>query len=84
MGIGGISVVQILIILVLLVITTWPSWRILDKVGFSRWWTIVVFVPILNLVMFWVLAFVKWPAVDRETYKELQSHKIIVALLFWR
>jgi hypothetical protein len=42
-----------------------PVARILRRAGRSRWWTIIAFVPLLNLVGLWVFAFVRWPAVDK-------------------
>jgi len=27
----------------------------------SRWWTILVFIPLLNLIGLWVFAFTRWP-----------------------
>ena len=35
--------------------------RILNRAGFSRWWLLTQFVPILNLIMLWVFAFADWP-----------------------
>jgi hypothetical protein len=43
-----------------------PVASILARAGRSRWWTIVAFVPLLNLVGLWVFAFVRWPSVDRH------------------
>ena len=35
--------------------------RILNRAGYSRWWLLTMFVPILNLIMLWVFAFADWP-----------------------
>ena len=40
-----------------------PSWRIITKAGYSGAWTLIIFVPVLNLVFYWVFAFSEWPAV---------------------
>jgi len=32
----------------------------------NMWWTILAFIPLLNLIGLWVLAFARWPAVDGE------------------
>jgi uncharacterized membrane protein YhaH (DUF805 family) len=45
----------------------WSYARIAKKAGFSGWWCLIMFVPIVNIVMIWIFAFVKWPA---ETSKE--------------
>jgi len=36
--------------------------RIVSRAGYSRWWLITVFVPVLNLIMLWIFAFADWPA----------------------
>lgn len=35
--------------------------RIIQKAGYSGWWILVALVPVLNLVMFLVFAFSRWP-----------------------
>jgi hypothetical protein len=42
-----------------------PIAKILGRLGFSKWWTIVYFIPLLNIVGIWILAYVRWPAVNR-------------------
>lgn len=42
-----------------------PYVLIIRKAGWSGWWILVAFVPVVNLVMFLVFAFVEWP-VQRE------------------
>jgi hypothetical protein len=46
--------------LVLLWIVPW--WRIWARTGHSGFWGVLVIVPLVNIVLFWVLAFKKWPA----------------------
>jgi hypothetical protein len=43
-----------------------PAARILKKAGYSGWLSLILFVPLLNLIMYWVFAFVTWP-VERGT-----------------
>ena len=43
-----------------------PVASILRRAGRSGWWTILAFVPLLNLIFLWVFAFSRWPAVDSE------------------
>jgi uncharacterized membrane protein YhaH (DUF805 family) len=38
--------------------------RVLRRAGFSRWWALMVLVPVVNLIGLWLLAYVRWPAVD--------------------
>jgi len=64
MGLEGISIWQLLII-ISIVLSVWIYGRILNKAGYSRWWVIVVFVPLVNIIMMWVFAFAKWPKLKR-------------------
>ena len=54
-----------LIALVVLVLIIWAFiavfGRILNRAGYSRWWLVIVVVPLLNLIMLWVFAFANWP-----------------------
>lgn len=43
-----------------------PGAIILRRLGFSRWWVILAMLPYANIVGLWVLAFVRWPALDRS------------------
>ncbi len=36
-------------------------WRICSKAGHPGWYSLAVFVPLLNLTALYVLAFTKWP-----------------------
>ena len=40
-----------------------PLWRICARAGFSSWWALLGMVPVVNIVMLWVFAYAKWPAV---------------------
>jgi len=40
-----------------------PVANILHRAGRSRWWTILAFLPFLNLIVLWVFAFTRWPKV---------------------
>ena len=51
-GIGGLIVLALVIV---------PLWRICTRAGFSGWWSLLVMVPLLNLIMLWVFAYAKWP-----------------------
>ncbi|WP_164845338.1 hypothetical protein [Pseudovibrio denitrificans] len=42
-----------------------PLARILNRLGFSRIWTILAFVPLVNLIFLWILAYTHWPIEDR-------------------
>lgn len=58
----GISIWQLIIILVLIVIPVVIFGPVAKKAGFSRWWSLVLIVPLINLIIVWVFAFMEWPA----------------------
>lgn len=49
-------------ILISLILIGIPSAFILKKAGYNRWWVIVAFIPLINLIGLWVFAFASWPA----------------------
>ena len=38
------------------------TYKIIRKAGFSGWWIILTFIPVVNLVLLWIFAFTDWPA----------------------
>ena len=40
----------------------YPAGRILNRAGFSPFWSLLVFIPVLNVVALWVFAFSEWTA----------------------
>jgi uncharacterized membrane protein YhaH (DUF805 family) len=58
----SISVVHILIVIAVLVIYFIPAIKILNKAGYSGWWSLLLLVPLVNIVMIFVFAFADWPA----------------------
>jgi len=59
---GSFSIFHWLIVIVLLALYFVPIVRILQKAGYSGWWCLIVFVPLVNIIMFYVFAFANWPA----------------------
>ena len=41
-----------------------PIANILYRAGHSRWWTILAFIPLVNLICLWIFPFGRWPALD--------------------
>ena len=39
---------------------------VVRKAGYSGWWVLLGFVPIVGLVMLWVFAFSRWPVDDLD------------------
>ncbi len=46
--------------LIVLVFVGWV--KILRKAGYSGWWSLLIIVPLVNIVMFLVFAFGDWPS----------------------
>jgi hypothetical protein len=51
--------------LVFAVIAVVPFWRICHRVGHSPWLSLLVLVPLINLIFIYYLAFGDWPS-DRR------------------
>jgi hypothetical protein len=66
MGVGGISIWQLLVIAVYILIFVLPFWHIYKKAGFSPWLSLLMLIPLVNLIMLYVLAFAKWPSLARS------------------
>ncbi len=53
--------------LVVGVLVVVPVWRICTKAGYSGWLSLLVLVPIANLVLLYFLAFAEWPLERRDS-----------------
>lgn len=50
---------------IMVAVVLYPIGRILNRLGLSPFWSVLVLVPFLNLIALWVLAFAEWP--ERKT-----------------
>ncbi len=48
--------------IVMIAVVIYPAGRILNRIGFSPLWSIVIFIPLVNLIALWILAFTEWPS----------------------
>ena len=62
---GTYSISHWLIILQILMFL--PFFWVLKKMGRSPAWGILGLIPLVNIVMIWVAAFWRWPALDAMT-----------------
>jgi hypothetical protein len=46
-----------------------PFWFIFAKAGFTGWLSLLMIVPIANVIMLYVLAFSAWPSLEKENRK---------------
>lgn len=59
----GIGIVELTVLAALFAV--WIGGNIVRKAGYSRWWSLLLLVPIVNLVLIWLFAFSSWPALER-------------------
>jgi hypothetical protein len=60
---GSFSIWHLVVVLSVLLIYGIPMARIIRRAGYSRWWVLAFFIPLVNIAALWVLAFVRWPSV---------------------
>lgn len=53
-----------IVFVIMALVVLYPIGRILRRIGLSPIWAILAFVPMLNLLGLWILAFVDWPRQD--------------------
>ena len=66
-GMGTWSMAPLMMLLMAAVVIV-PFWFIFSKAGYSKWPSLLMVIPLFNLVLLYFLAFAKWPnAGDRNT-----------------
>lgn len=63
---GSFSIWHWPIVLIWLAIFIVPAWRIASKAGFPGAISLVMLIPVVNLIAIWIFAFIKWP-VERSS-----------------
>ena len=53
-------------LLVMVIVFIVPLWKILTKAGFNGAWSLLTFIPMVNIIALWVFAFSKWPKERRD------------------
>jgi uncharacterized membrane protein YhaH (DUF805 family) len=64
---GSFSIFHWLILIVTLATWIVPPIKILSKAGYSGWWVLLLFVPLVNIIVLWVFAFADWPILAKRT-----------------
>ncbi len=57
--------IEMMIVLIMPLVIIVPFWKIFSKAGFPPWLSILMLVPLANLLLLFFLAFAEWP-VHRE------------------
>ncbi len=60
-GNGYYGPFQFVWFIVMVAAVAYPAGKILSRMGFSPLWAALAFVPGLNLIALWLLAFTDWP-----------------------
>ena len=63
---GAPGPIELILILIMGSVIVIPFWRIFSKAGFSGALSLLMFIPLVNLVMIFVLAFAEWPAMREK------------------
>jgi hypothetical protein len=63
---GSPGSMELILILVMASVIVVPFWRIFSKAGFSGALSLLMFIPFVNLIMIFVLAFAPWPALKQN------------------
>ncbi len=71
LGLLGVVLFFAFIFVAVVVFTVLPFWKILSKAGYAGALSLLMLIPIANIVILFVLAFSKWPIEHR--LEELQS-----------
>ncbi len=61
MSIWGIIWLSVIALLALGTVAA-VAGAVVHKAGFSRWYGVLILVPVVNIIALYVFAFIKWPA----------------------
>lgn len=53
-----------------LIILVIPFWHIFKKIGFPRWWALLILIPFINIVLLFYVAFSNWPNIQGERERQ--------------
>jgi len=58
---GSLSIWHWIVVVILAAIWLVPAAKILNKAGYSGWWCLLLLIPLVNIIVYWVFAFARWP-----------------------
>lgn len=61
MMIGYWSIWQWVLFAAAVALILYPVGRILGRIGFSPFWSVLAFIPVVNLIGLWIVALADWP-----------------------
>ncbi len=62
----------VLLILVFAVLAGFSILGIIRKAGLSDLWSILGFIPIINIIVLWIVALKRWPSLDEKRIKAFE------------
>jgi hypothetical protein len=65
---AALFIPMILFAIIANIILVVPFWFIFKKAGFSAWLSILMFVPLANVIILYVVAFSQWKVVPAPPY----------------
>ncbi|HES59116.1 MAG: hypothetical protein JW956_00590 [Calditrichaceae bacterium] len=65
-GIGASELSVLLFLSLMWGLIIWPVWIIFSKAGFTGWLSLLLLVPVLNILVLYYVAFSKWPILKKE------------------
>lgn len=60
------STPQLLILAISILLPLLIFGPIARKAGFSIWWSLLMLLPLINIAVVWIFAFIKWPVEERD------------------
>jgi uncharacterized membrane protein YhaH (DUF805 family) len=68
-GISAGALIAIAVVgLVIVVIAFWAQVNIIRRAGYSGWWVLILFVPVVSWIMILIFAFAQWPVTREVRY----------------
>ena len=55
----GIGPLHLLVLAAVIIV---PFWQLFSKAGYSGWFSVLMVLPLINLIALYVLAFSDWPS----------------------
>jgi len=65
-GMANFGMSGILMFIIYAAVVVVPFFQLWKRTGHNGWISLLMLVPLVNLVMLYVLAFKSWPAVDQQ------------------
>jgi len=58
---NALGFTESIVIIVAVFVILLPLWKICSKAGFNPWLSLLFFVPLVNILLLYYLAFAHWP-----------------------